>query len=387
VLALGVEPEGVRACLLDNVSGQHRLVGWLGLQHDPTLDVALQLSTASQRLGMRLGRPIWRNTKNEPILESEDPARLPPLAHVTLSIMPRPRISAWLAGLSQAGSLSALRQALASSPVQVVGSTLMTALVESTALAAQLASAQPDVLIVAGGYNDPSAEVQRPLLSLCRVVGSAVERLSPGQRPAIFYAGNREAAQAAVSCFRWSDSPAQVEVLENVQPGANQVRSTELANTLGYYYWRLSERLPGISKLSRWVTSPGLVSSVTANFAQLTRIWMEEQQLPELHSLYCTAEWWLDVWVRQGENGVRMCYREPGAHEGVAGWPAVRLVSGVWPGRAQRAPANPPMIASPWWWDRLGLAPVIAAVGQVAPTAMFEVLRNDILALQEGPLR
>jgi hypothetical protein len=383
MLALGVEPEGVRACLLDNVGGRHRLVGWLGLQHDATLDVALQLSAASQRLGMRLGRQIWHTTKNGPVLESEDPTRLPPLAQVTLAIMPRPRIRAWLAGLSRAGSLSALRQALTSSPVQVVGSTLMSALVESSTLAAQLASAQPEVLIIAGGYDNLNARGQHPLLALCRVIGAAVGHLAPGQRPAIFYAGNREAAQAAVACFRWNDGPVQIEVLGNVQPAAYQVRGAELANALGYYYWRLSERLPGISKLSRWVTSPGQVSSATANFAQLTRIWMESQQLPELHSLYCTAEWWLDVWVRQEENGVRMCYREPGAREGVAAWPAVRLISGGW----SRRVASLPALASPWWWDRLGLAPVIAAVGQVAPTAMFEALCDDILAPQEGSLQ
>jgi hypothetical protein len=327
---------------------------------------------------MRLGRKIWHTTKNEPVLESEDPVRLPPLAHVTLSIMPRPRMRAWLAGLSHSGSLASLKQVLTSSPVQVVGSTLMTAFVESAALAAELASAQPDVLIIAGGYDDANAEAQRPLLSLCRVVGSAVGRLAPGQRPAIFYAGNREAARAALAGFRWNDGPVQIEVLENIQPVADQLRGAELANKLGYYYWRLSERLPGISKLSRWVTSPGQVSSMTANFAQLTRIWMEEQQLPELHSLYCTAEWWLDIWVRQEENAVRMRYSEPGARDAVAGWPVVQLISGGGVGRA----ARPPAVASPWWWDRLGLAPVIAAVGQVAPAAMIEVLRNDILALQ-----
>ena len=31
------------------------------------------------------------------------------------------------------------------------------------------------------------------------------------------------------------------------------------------------------------------------------------------------------------------------------------------------------------WWDRSALAPLIAAVGQVAPQAMLQVLRADIL--------
>jgi hypothetical protein len=54
------------------------------------------------------------------------------------------------------------------------------------------------------------------------------------------------------------------------------------------------------------------------------------------------------------------------------GWPPLRLVSGEWPAHLWPRPGGS-------WWDRGALAPLVAAVGQVAPQAMLQVLSSDIL--------
>jgi hypothetical protein len=371
LLALGLEPEGVRACLLDEVSGQHRLLGWVGVQTDPTLETPQQLEDACRRLGNRLGRMIWDQTKQQPFLESEDPVRWPPLDQVTLTMMPRSRLRVWLAGLSRHFSLAAVHEAVAASPVRIVGQSCLDAQLDSSRLVAEWLENQVEAVVIAGGYDDPASAAQQALLLLCKMVGQAVARIAPGQRPALFFAGNRLVAEQAETLLKVGEGPVQWAPLGNVQPAPGRVQQAELASALGYFYWRLSERTPGYAKLSRWLTAPGQVSNLAANFAQLTQAWMVLQRLPELHGVCCTADWWLHVWARQTQQGLALLYAEPHTRPAeLSGWPAVQLVSGEWP--------QPWMAASPVWWDRERLAPVIGAVGQVAPLAMLQVLQQDV---------
>jgi hypothetical protein len=265
--------------------------------------------------------------------------------------------------------------------VRVVGTTQLTASTNSGQLAAELIRAQPEVLVIAGGYEDAAATAQQPLLALCTLIGQAVLQMAPDQRPLLFFAGNQAAASQAEALLRAGDDALQLTLLHNVQPAPGAIHQNELANKLGYYHWRLSERLPGFAMLSRWVTNPGQVSSLLANFAQLIRVWMEYHHLPELHGLYCTAEGWLHGWARQGQEGIRLCYAEPNSRPALVwDWPPVQLVSGDWPLRLWPPPAR-------YWWDRSSLAPVIASIGQVAPRAMVQVLKNDVFELRRGETR
>lgn len=378
LLALSVELEGARACLLEEVNGQQRLAGWLALQNEASLEAPQQIINVCQRLGERLGRRLWHNAKQTPLWESDDPLRFPPLAQVSLSLMARPRLRVWLAGLSQSHSLAALKQILHSSPVRIVGVTLFTADSSSERLSVALAQARPDVLVIAGGYDDATPSVQRPLLALSGLVGQAIAELAPEARPALFFAGNRFAAAQAEALLRAGNGGVQLAVVGNVQPMPTLLRQRELANAINYYHWRLSERLPGFTPISRWVTSPGQVSSLTANFAQLVRVWMELHKLPQLHGLYCTADFWLHGWARQEQEGIRLFYAEPNTRPALLqNWPTPQLVIGAWPVKQWPVPSF-------YWWDGGSLAPGIAAIGQVAPRAMVQVLKNDVLELRRG---
>jgi hypothetical protein len=376
LLALGVEPEGVRACLLDNVSGQYRLIGWVGIQKDPALEMTQQLGDACQRLGTRLGRQLWQTTQEGPLTSSEDEIRYPALSQVVAGIMPRPRLRVWLVGLSHSLGLHPLAQAVTGSPVQIVGQTQLMANLTSGQLLHTFLAAQPEAIVLVGGYDDPAPAIQNALLFLSKVVGQAVARLAPGQRPKLFYAGNQFAAEQASALLNAGDGPLQVECLENFQPAPGVIQSTALLHALTLHYWRQCQRVPGFAQLSRWVTPPAQVTNLASSFTQLTQAWLVYQRLADLHSLYCTNEWWLHVWVSQ-RAGLRRCFVEPQTQPAsLNAWPATQLLCGDGRQRTRTA--------APWpalrWWDRNGLAPIIATVGQVAPLAMLQVCQNDLFA-------
>ncbi|MCB0147412.1 MAG: hypothetical protein KDE01_07130, partial [Caldilineaceae bacterium] len=56
------------------------------------------------------------------------------------------------------------------------------------------------------------------------------------------------------------------------------------------------------------------------------------------------------------------------------GWPALQLVSGEWPDALWPRPDL-------YWWDRSAMAPFVSAVGQIAPQAMLQVMRTELLRL------
>lgn len=374
VLALGVEPEGVRACLLENVSGQYRLIGWVGIQKDPALDMSQQLTQACQRLGTRLGRTLWQAAQDLPLTISEDEIRYPALSQVVAGIMPRARLRVWLVGLSQTLSLLPLTQVLAGSPVQVVGQTQLTANLTSGQLLHEFIATQPEAIVLVGGYDNPAPAIQSALLFLSKVVGQAVARLAPGQRPMIFYAGNNFAAESAIALLQAGDGPLPAECLANFQPVPGLIQSTALIQALTGHYWRQCQRMAGFAQLSRWVTPPGHVTNLASSFTQLTQAWLEYQQLPALHTLYCTSEWWLHVCASR-QTGVRRCFVEPYTEPAsLGGWPPLQLICGDGRQRTRGTTALPAVR----WWDRSGLAPIIATVGQVAPLAMLQICQNDL---------
>lgn len=377
-LAIGLEQEGVRACLLDTVAGRHRLIGWLGLQNDGSLEPAPLIASACRRLGRRLGCTLWNEQINEPLVASDDALRIPPLAHVSIGLLLKPALRTWLAGVTPSVSLATLERAVTGAPVQIVGRTVLTSNLSSTTLAAALAHARPDVLVVAGGFDDAKLPAQAPLIMLCRVLGQALAAVATDVQPALFYAGNRYVAPTAVELLVQRKDGLTVTVVDNIMPSGERIQQQDLVRLLNYHDWRLNERAPGFGRFSRWVTSPGQVSSLAANFVQLARAWLEHERLTELRGLYCTTHWWLHVLAEQGNEGVHLCYAPPGAEPALTQrWPAVRLISGPWQGIATRP-------AHHFWWDPEGLAPIVVGMGQVAPQAMMEVLAADLLLPYRG---
>ena len=375
LLALSVELAVTRACLLEPVAGQYRLASWLTVERNPELDLVQQLADTCRRLGGRLGRRLWDEARDEPLLQSEDALQFPPVDQVAVIASPRPHLRVWLAGLSVGVSLMAAHQALAAGPVQVVGTSCLTVELSSGQLANELIDAQPEVLVVVGGYDNADLAAQQPILLLCKLIGQAIARLPRAQQPALFYAGNRWAAAAAEMLLRNGDSALPLTVLGNLQPTPDFVNQAELAVAMGYHFWRLCERTAAFGQVRRWVTGPGQISNLETSFAQLTLAWMAHQGLPILHALYCTDAWWLHVWATEEQNGVRMRFVPPQTRPAdLAAWPPLQLVSGEWPQRLWPVPAL-------HWWDRSSVAPLVAAIGQVAPLAMVQALSLDVLMM------
>ncbi|NJN80871.1 MAG: hypothetical protein HC802_00285 [Caldilineaceae bacterium] len=143
LMAVGVETAGVRACLLEPVSGRHRLVGWMALRRGPDGSVSQPISTVVRRLGSRLGRTLWDDLREQPLLASDDKLRYPPLSHFLVGASPRPRLRVWLTGLSESVSLASARQATIAAPVQIVGETALAAGANGERLANQFRQAAP----------------------------------------------------------------------------------------------------------------------------------------------------------------------------------------------------------------------------------------------------
>ena len=237
-----------------------------------------------------------------------------------------------------------------------------------------LASGQPDMIVVVGGYDDDGATDMQPLLDLCRIVGNALARTAPARQPGVVFAGSRPLAPTAVKLLQ-SSVGGTVESVENVHPTPEFIQRNGLAQAVNSYFARLCRRVDGMRELGRWVTSPGRMLAQEAAFSRLVRTWAELQQLPELHGLYAGPAWWLHVWVQQGQSGARWRYVEPGQRPAeFVEWPPLQFVCGPWPVELWPLPGR-------FWWDRSGMAPMIAAVGQVAPQAMVQVLQTDLLPL------
>ncbi len=377
LLAFGVDLASVRTCLLENINSHYRLAGWLALPRTDGASLAELCADACDRLGNRLGRTLWDPHTRTPLLTSEDSLRQPPLAQLSIAASPKPHVRVWLAGLTSSRSMAIAQEALAGCPAHVIGYSTFSADLQIGMLSDQLAVTTPDLVIVVGGYDNPTAETNAPLLELCRVIGQALARSAPAQRPGVIYAGNRWAAPRAVELLQAAGG-SQVEAVENVQPAPEIVHRTALAQAVTFYYWRLSRRAPGFREISRWVTGPGHIASLESGFAQLVQVWMELHGLPELHGLYCAPAWWLHVWAARNQIGLNMRFVEPRTRpDALADWPPLQLVSGPWP---EEVWAHPEL----YWWDQSGMTPLVAAVGQVQPQAMVQVLRADLLDLHQG---
>jgi len=371
-LALAVEPELVRACLLEPVGREQRLVAWINVERDPHAALSGQIAAICQRLSQRIGREIWNDIAYRPFRRSANPVLSPSLGHVVASINPRPRLRVWLTGLSTHGSLSAAELAISATPSKVVGSTLLKTTSDGHQLAMDLTYALPDVLVIAGGYDSQEPAACNTVLALCDLVGDALSRLRSEMHPLIIYAGNRWAADEARQLLHHTVDNLRVSAVNNVQPGPETVYLTELVRAMRNEHWRLSRQTLGIATIEQWITEPAQLASLDSGFAQLLRVWMEYQGLPELHGAYVAPNWHLHVWAKQSHEVVRMHYLESSQTiAGPSGWPRLQLLSGPQPNGNMSLPALR-------WWDRSGMAPMVSALGQISPTAMLQVMQRDL---------
>lgn len=372
ILTLGFDSASMRACLLESVNGRYRLAAWSNAALQPSISLDTQAGGLLQHLGDRLHRTLWNGDEGAPFVLSDEPTSRPPLEQIAVVASPRDRVRVWLAGLTATQSLAAAEDALKGGPAEIVGQTLHSADLQVGRLAAVLARIEIDLIVLVGGYDYPGSEGLQPLYELSRVFAAVLARTPPPQRPQVLFGGNRWAAAGVTEIFQ-AEGAGTIEAVENVRPAPGVLHGGGLIQAVNFAYWRLCRRSEGMREISRWVTAPGHISSVESSFAQLVQVCLEQNGLPDLHALYCGPAWWLHVVARQDRQGLEMRYVPPNSRpDDLDRWPPLRLVSGDWPNHLWPRPAGS-------WWDRGALAPLVAAVGQVAPQAMLQVLRADVL--------
>lgn len=378
LLALSAEVAGTRACFIEPVDGRHRLVGWLNLARSSEVTLPLQLAETCRRLGQRLGCALWDEDLNMPFMRSINPVRFPPVQGVSTTISARGPLRVFLAVLSSPLSGVAARAAVAAAPCAVAGEVAYDTSLDVGQVATLLTNAQPDVLVIAGGFDRAAPETTAAVYTLCRMMAQALARVPRSVRPIVLFAGSAAAAPGVNQVVKAIDASLNVEIVDNVLPEPEVMRRAALARALTYHFWRLTQRIIGFRDMARWATSPGQIVTVESAFAQMMQAWAWHRELPWVHGLYCAPAWWLHVWTGMSRQGAQLLYTEPGSRPAALNeWPPLALVCGDWPTQEWVQPARA-------WWDRRALGPVIAALGQIAPHAMMDVLEHDIFAVQDA---
>ena len=370
LLALGVDELYTRGCLLENIHSSYRLAAWHTVPRQGERHLADPIADFCRQLGRQMGRRLWDEEAAAPLLRSDDPVRHPPLAQLALTLDARSPLRIWIAALTPGYSAEAVRVTIASSPATVVGSTYLTVDCTVEAVSQALAEGRVDVVVLAGGYDAADPAGHRPLNFLATVLAGALARLPRRNRPAVIYAGNRFAAETVQTTLQSIDAP--VTVTPNVLPAPGVIRQNALAHALDARYVQLGERVDGYAAVARWHTSPTPIATLESNFVRLAQVWRALHNLADLHGVYCSGDARPRLHVWAGENGptAAVRYLEPDAPL-PADWPHPALVSGVWPDR-DSVPTNVR------WWDRSGLAPIVAALGPVAPSAVQRTLTHDL---------
>lgn len=371
LLALSIDARHARACLLENIHGLYRLGAWSVYERHGERHLGNLVAQICRQLGQSLGRVLWNEEAHMPLLLSDDPVRYPPIEQLTLALSPEPPLRVWLAGLTETYSLSALRRAVAAGAAEVVGTTHLTIDSSSATLVQALTDARPDVLLIVGGFNQDDSAARQPMSWLSTIIAGAYQRLPRRRRPALIYAGNHFAAKEAERLLQTVG--AAVTVMPNVMPRPGMIRQDVLAHAIADYTWQRNRQVDGYTTIEQWSTSPVPPADIESNFMRLVQTWLALQQLPELHAIYNGVRR-LHVWANEGEDEVAVHYAEDlgdGSWREPFDWPAPQLLSGPWPD------ATPPSTLR--WWDRHGLAPVVAGLGPVSPAALYQTLAHDLL--------
>lgn len=390
LLALSADATQATAALVEPVAGSHRLIAWEQVQASShgEPEISRRLRTATQNLGARLGRELWDEEQDSPLLTSPEAALGLQLGQVVAAVDPLPPLRVWLAGLTSFESLAAAQASLSATLCTVSAiyrygaghgqnslsqNSLSQSQLSQNQLSGDLAQLRPDLLILVGGYDRPGADAIAPVYALAAEVALALADLPPEQRPALYFAGNRHAAGACLDLLAHLPGGTTADALPNVAPGPGLRRTAPLAVAISRLYWRRCRATPALRTAGRWITPPGEVRSISWSFAQAVQLWRQVQGLPHLHGLYCGSAPWVHIRADEGQEGVRLLYTPPGTRPpALDGWPPVQLVSGPWPSALwPRLPGQ--------WWDGRGLLPTIANLGQIDPAIAYEVMAQDLL--------
>ncbi len=373
LLTTSIEQRRVRACLLENIGGHYRLAAWHMIQRQLHKDLAGQIATVCRQMGKRLGRRLWDDAANSPLLTSDDPIRYPPLEHFAVTASPLPHLRVWVAGLTPGHSIVAAKSAIASSPAKLVGASFLSTMSTPEQIIHDLEECTPDVLVIVGGYDLQDSRTHQPVHSLCALLKQALRESTVSVRPALFFAGNHWAAPEVEQDLHSLEN-LQLKIVQNVMPIPGTLRQNALVQALHDHYWHLCRKMDGFTRLEQWVTGPKHITTVESNFSRLVHAWMELQGLPELYGIFCDGHYWLHVYATEQMETVQMTFTEPDERPlGSSAWPPLQIVCGPWPHKSE-----PPVTVT--WWDRTGMAPIVAAIGHVAPAAMVQTLAYDLLA-------
>lgn len=371
LLALGVDTRLVRACLLEPVGGRYRLIHWGDVPRQDERPLEMLVAQVCQRLGDQLGRTVWDAQQNAPWTHSADPVREPPITGIFATLGLRSPLRVWLAGLSQERSLAVARRAVRQIPATICGTTCLERQIDVTALNQSLLAAQPQVLLICGGYEGATTHAQESIWRLCALVGSVLRHLPPAQQPLCIYAGNSAAAPEAERIMQVVAGSMRCETVANAHPGPGETVVAPLGRTLHDYSVQLHRRTPEYVQLARWLAHPAEVLLSHVAFARAVQAWRLHQHLPDLHGVYEDETGRLHVWASERDEGVQTFFADrheppPELHT----WPPLQLVSGLVVSR------KPDSVR---WQDPLGLLPIVTAVGQADPLAMVDVFAADLL--------
>lgn len=407
LMSIGVEPGRIRTCLLESVSGRHRLIGWLGQPRRAGLSVADQAGNLCRELGRRLRRPLWDEVARTPYLRGEQPLRVPPIDHLAVTLSPLPRLRLGILGLTAEQSTQHALEAVAGAPVQVASVWHYTPQTFAQALADEWRAARVDVVLIVGGYDAVPSTPHGALDALLTRAANALQILPLEIRPEIFFAGSVWAGVHAERIFAGIADMVPL-VLPNLTPTPTALQPIPIVQSLHALYADRAQQTPGYGELAAWSNSGVASTTLEANFARLVRAWRDLHNLPNLHGVYMMDSGTvrdgsmaghgdetihncrLHVWDSGRESAVQLRYEGMPVGQGarersdglysieLADWPPMQLLCGGF-GRGLQLPA------SLRWWDRGAMAPLVAALGASAPLAVRQVLQSDILTEPSGP--
>ncbi len=398
ILALAAEPRRAVAVLIEPVEGIRRMVGWqtveLSERASPD-ECKSALLQAVRRLENQFNISLWDGERGRPHLHGPGQAAAEGVGQVFGVGDLQTPLRVWMAGLSGGGSLAAGKAALAGALCSPVATYLPGPHQSAGALTREFQALLPDVILIVGGHEQMGPQSQDQVLNLSGLAIEAAAQLPAEERPLFCFAGSSQSAEAALASWHQRTGGGASAKADNVFNGTEASSANALHNVLERLHWQRSLAIPAMQEIAGWLDHSVELSSTQWAFAQAVRLWRRRQQLPTLHGLYAAADRWLHVWVwempNQESDGVRIYCVQPGERPGIfADWPPVRLVSGEWPGKWPK-PSQPPPVLGPerpvslpaFWWDPLGLVPVVAGVGQTTPEAVLQVLTADIL-LEDG---
>lgn len=394
ILALAAEPRRAVAVLIEPVEEIRRMVGWqtveLSERASPD-ECKSALVQAVRRLENQFNISLWDGEKGRPHLHSPGQALAEGVGQAFAVADLQAPLRVWMGGLSGGGSLAAGEAALAGALCNPVATYLPGPHQSAGALTREFEALRPDVILIVGGHEQIGPRSQDQVLELSGLVIEAAAQLPAEERPLFCFAGNSQAADAALASWRQRTGGGDAARADNVFNGTDVSSATAVHNVLERLHWQRSLAIPAMQEIAGWLDHSVELSSTQWAFAQAVRLWRRRQQLPTLHGLYAAADRWLHVWVwempDQESDGLRISCVRPGERPDIlADWPPVRLVSGEWPVTWPK-PSQPPPVLGPqrptalpaFWWDPLGLVPVVAGVGQTTPEAVLQVLTADIL--------